>query len=210
MYKLLWGVSFTVLMGVGTTASTAIAQVYPTCPAPSRDEYLLLVRGQDEAERNRIMAALPADNPVLVCEYLDEVVVRAGGFESLEAANSWALYLQDIEGFEAFVASPSATAVGGTSTDPILAYNPVGLPAGYAVLIDYQDRPDVAREVQQTLGQSVGLAVYQQRPYLLATFSRDGGAATGILQKLTTAQFSAFLVEAQQVVRLIERVQIDE
>ncbi len=197
----------------------------PACPPPASQEYLLLVRGETEAERAQIASVLPADNTVLVCQYLDEVLVRAGGFTSLETANAWATYMMTEEGFESFVSRPAAeqTAVGSEAngeasnqatsnqatsnqgTAGEAAYQPQRLGAGYAVLVDYSNRPEIAATVGQVV-RPVGLAVYQQRAYLLADYTGDADSAAATLQRLSDAQLTAILVDAQQVVRLSEEV----
>ncbi|MEO1589825.1 MAG: hypothetical protein AAFU71_00895 [Cyanobacteria bacterium J06632_22] len=200
-----WAVLVTAGLGLFSGLGPAIAQSFPPCPGPAAGEYLLLARGNTAAERERIAAALPAANPVLVCRYRDEVVVRAGGFENLEAANSWALYLRDIEGVETVVAQPAET----TAPSATGAYQPQALAAGYAVLVDYDNQPTVAALATTALNQPVGLAVYRQRPYLLAAHTADAEAAAAVLQQLAASDLNAILVESQQVVRLLEAVAVD-
>ena len=232
----------------------AIAQTsLPVCPAPSSQEYLLLVRGNTEEDRDRIASVLPAESTVLICNYLDEALVRAGGFTSLETANAWATYMNTVEGFESFVARPVAeqpvteapiteapitelptveapvmeqpdpelsitelpdpatTAPDGqsdaNSTAPAAenegtgSYEPQRLAAGYAVLVDFGNRPAVASTVSQIIT-PVGLGVYQQRPYLLADYTQDAAVAEATLRRLSEAQLSAVVVDAEDVVQL--------
>lgn len=191
------------LFGVGR----AVAQsALPACPPPANQEYLLLIRGDNEAERSKIASVLPADNTVLVCEYLNEVLVRAGGFTSLETANAWATYLTTVEGYESFVSRPAGSAgqpAAGVAavSEGAQAYQPVRLGAGYAVLVDYGARPEVATAVGQVT-RPVGLAVYRQRAYILADYTADAASAATTLQRLYDAQLSAILVDSNQVVRL--------
>ncbi|MGI8935782.1 hypothetical protein [Leptolyngbya sp. BC1307] len=220
-YRPFW---FTCLLGAALSYPLlqplhAIAQsALPACPPPASQEYLLLVRGKTEAERAQIASVLPSDNTVLVCQYLDEVVVRAGGFTSLETANAWATYMTTVAGFESFVSRPAAaeqvaaasttTEVGGASNGDganEATYQPQRLGAGYAVLVEYGDRPEVATTVGQVV-RPVGLAVYQQRSYLLADYTGDADSAAITLQRLSDAQLAAILVDAQQVVRLSAEV----
>ena len=203
-------------LGSALFPSRAAAQSrLPVCPPPAAQEYLLLVRGETEAERNEIASVLPADNTVLICQYLDEVLVRAGGFTSLETANAWATYLTTVEGYESFVsrpvdqqqtgqataARPADSASGGGSG----IYQPLQLSAGYAVLVDYGNRPEVANEVGQVI-RPVGLAVYRGRAYLLADYTTDSATAATTLQRLSDARTTAIVVDAQQVVRLTSEV----
>lgn len=107
------------LAAVLVVAPLASAQSQlPACPPPANQEYLLLVRGKTEAERSEIASILPADNPVLVCQYRDETLVRASGFTSLETANAWATYLTTVEGFESFVSKPSGQEVAAQPSGP--------------------------------------------------------------------------------------------
>ena len=192
----------------------------PACPPPVAQEYLLLVRGQNEAERRQIASILPAGNAVLVCQYRDEVVVRVGGFTSLETANAWATYMTTVEGYESFVSrptdaaqmaeadsieqTPSATNNGASSSGSAV-YQPLRLGAGYAVLVNYGDRPDIADTVAQVV-RPVGLAVYRGQAYLLADYTSDSASAAATLQRLSDAQTTAILVDAQEVVRLTSEV----
>ncbi|MGB3294230.1 MAG: hypothetical protein WBB01_14680 [Phormidesmis sp.] len=274
----------TCILGLGfsysLTSQRAIAQTtLPTCPAPASQEYLLLVRGNTEADRARIASVLPADNTVLICDYLSEVLVRAGGFTSLETANAWASYMTTVEGFESFVARPAAEELATEPEQPVAeesiaepeqpvaepeqpvaeepvaepeqpvaepeqpvaeepivepeqpvaeleqpvveepvtgppaaaepvaensgdeVYQPQRLAAGYAVLVDFGDRPEIASTVGQIIT-PVGLAVYQQRPYLLADYTQDAAVAETTLQRLSAAQLTAVVVDAEQVVQM--------
>ena len=227
--------SLAVLVGAATLVSTlgsaltplrATAQSsLPACPPPAAQEYLLLVRGKNEAERRQISAALPADNTVLVCQYLDEVLVRAGGFTSLETANAWATYMNTVEGYESFVSkptdgtaqadAPTATAQAPNqtpteqpvrnSTSGSAIYQPLALGAGYAVLVNYGDRPEIANTVSQVV-RPVGLAVYRGQAYLLADYTSDSDSAAATLQRLIDAQTTAIVVDAQEVVRMTPAV----
>ncbi len=223
---LLFGVSaFTTPFLLSTRAASAQSEP-PVCPPPASQEFLLLVRGQDESERADIASILPVESTVLICRYFDEVLVRSGGFTNLETVNAWASYMSSEAGYESFVirptdqptavddiASPEATVspeIAETSTAAAptsVTFNPVQLETGYAVLVDYNSRPEIAATVSQ-LVPSVGLAVYQQRPYLLATYSESEESASAILQKLSDAQLAAVMVDAQDVVRLSESVVI--
>ena len=180
----------------------------PACPPPGNQEYLLLVRGQSENARARIASILPEEGSVLICVYLGVVVVRGGRFVSLETANAWSSYMSSVEGYESFVLRPAhQTSTGsiGSSTTGGASYQPQRLGTGYAVLVEYGNRPEVATTVSQ-LVRPVGLAVYRQKSYLLAQYSNDPAIATATLQRLSDAQLSAVLVDAQQVVRLTTQV----
>ena len=206
----------------------------PACPPPADQEYLLLVRGKTEAERSEIASILPAANPVLVCQYRDETLVRAGGFTSLETANAWATYMTTVGGFESFVSKPSSQ-VAAQPSDPsatqassqssqtssqtgsqtstqtavrssgTVAYQPSRLASGYAVLVNYGAQPEIATAVGQIV-RPVGLAIYRQQAYLLADYTNDADSAAATLQRLSDAQLTAIVVDAQEVVRLTAEV----
>ena len=61
---------------------------------------------------------------VMVCDYLEDTVVRAGGFTNLENANAWAQYMTEVEGFQAFVARPAANSEPTTPTTTTPETNP--------------------------------------------------------------------------------------
>lgn len=213
-----WGLCILVAGSLGMAARGEAAD-FPPCPPPSASEYLLLVRSESEAERDRIQDLLPASSTVMVCNYLDDDVVRAGGFTSLETANAWAQYMTEVEELQAFVARPpTASEIAATQTPPpannstepqALTYNPQVLAPGYAVLVDYFNRPEVALDVQQVLSQPVGLVVYRQRPYLLVRQTADASTAGTILQTLSDQNFSAVVVDSRQVVVLTPQVAAD-
>ncbi len=196
------------VMGWGDVAQAQAT--FPVCPPPQTNEYLLLVRGNTEAERNRVQDLLPSSSRVMVCNYLSDTVVRAGGFTSLENANAWAQYMTEVEGLQAFVARPATTATTpppiGTTPPAVnvtpIAYAPQPLNAGFAVLVDYQYQPEMARAIQRQVGQAVGLAVYRQRLYLLIAYSPNLEGAATTLQVLGGYGISGFIVDSQEVVML--------
>ncbi|MEM6519919.1 MAG: hypothetical protein AAF892_09575 [Cyanobacteria bacterium P01_D01_bin.71] len=230
-----WGLAALLLTLGGWAPPSATADEFPPCAPPSASEYLLLVQGETVSARDRIQNLLPTTTIVSVCRYLDDVVVRAGGFTSLENANAWAQYLTEVEGAQAFVARPAApgevspsepiaaeavvpeptptpaepapaTPENPTAAEPTPAiaveYAPKLLGEGYAVLVDYGNDPDIAKQLQQALNQPVGLAIYEQRPFLLATQSPDPQAAAQVLQTLSNSRFGAFIVDSSEVVLL--------
>ncbi|NEQ55215.1 MAG: hypothetical protein F6K11_34690 [Leptolyngbya sp. SIO3F4] len=209
--RCLSGAILTLISGSGFAASS-IAQSYPDCPPPAKDEYLLFVRADETASRERTVSVLPVDTPTLVCDYLGDTVVRAGGFNSLEVANSWALYLNDIEQLDTVVVESITAAatvsedIAGTESEPeqLPQYEPTLLGGGVAVLVDYQQNPDIGRELAQQ--GNVGLAVYLQRPYLLVLHTEDSSAAATRLQQLVDNGLKSFLVDGQQVIRLTEAI----
>lgn len=234
-----WGLVATIVAAGGVTPR-AFADEFPPCSPPAASEYLLLIQGDTVSARDRIQNLLPTTTSVSVCRYLDDIVVRAGGFTSLENANAWAQYLTEVEGAQAFVARPAApgevvadapieaetvepvpelpseaptTPATSPSPEPVtpeptVAYAPKLLGEGYAVLVDYGNNPEVAKQLQQALNQPIGLAVYEQRPFLLAAQSANPQDAAQVLQTLSNSRFGAFIVDSSEVVLLSSAVAI--
>ncbi len=229
-----WGVMVCVVSSGAIWSASVRAQDLPPCQPPATAEYLLLVQGNTEPERNRIQDLLPASTDVSVCQYLDAPVVRAGGFTSLENANAWAQYLTEVEGAQAFVArpavpgevTPAVTPVEpptATAAEPVVpaadsptqptatvGYAPQLLGEGYVVLVNYDNQPALAQQVQDTLDDTVGLAVYQQHPYLLAIQTTDAQVAAQTLQTLSSGRFTAFIVDSGEVVLLSPAIALPE
>lgn len=188
----------------------AIAVDYPPCQPPSPNEYLLLVVNQDSNTQAELEQLLPASSTSTVCNYLDDDVVRVGGFTDVAVANSWAQYLNDIGGLPTFVARPAASgATPVAQPGPVgapAAYNPSPMPAGYAVLVSYFNRTEIAAELQQLLGSPVGLVAYGQQPYLLAAYTPDAEVANMALRALSDRDFLAMIVDSRRVVLLAPAV----
>lgn len=97
----------------------AIAQeTYPDCQPPDAGEYLLLVQGDVDTAATQIQDALPEEVDVTVCNYLDSVITRVGGFTDADTAATWAQYLSDVGGLSAYVARPPEPAPSETPDAP--------------------------------------------------------------------------------------------
>jgi hypothetical protein len=83
-----------------------------------------------------------------------------------------------------------------------ISYNPRSLGDGYAVLVDYFNRPELASSVQQVVEGNVGFVAYGQRPYLLAVYTTNQKEANNTLQKLNERGFFANLVDSSKVILL--------
>lgn len=210
------GSAITGITITGIGGQRAIAQSAPVCEPPAAGEYLLLIVSESDQTPEQLRRTLPPNASTTVCRYLDNTVTRVGGFTDAEVANSWAQYLSDLGGMQAFVARPSeadatqaqapATPSPTAASTEALSYNPQPLAAGYAVLVDYFNRPEVATDVQQTLGGQVGLVSYGQRPYLLALHTSDVAVANSVLQQLSDRNFLALVVDSRRVVLLTPTV----
>ncbi len=199
--------------GLGTTA--VLSQTTPSaCQPPRADEYLLLVRNPTPAKQSQVQQILPATADISICRYDNQNVIRVSGFSTLDVANAWASYVTEVSGSPTVVLRPSRSASGErspavtpTTAQPsqpatATAYRPQPLGAGYAVLVDYRNQPAIATQVQQLLGQEIGVATYGQRPYLLAGYTANPTAASELLKTLSDRGLLAILVDAQRVVVL--------
>jgi hypothetical protein len=181
-------------VALGGLWAPASAQ-FPPCPPPAANEYLLLVRSDTEAERTRVQDLLPSNSTVMICNYLEDTVVRAGGFTNLENANAWAQYMTEVEGFQAFVARPAATAqpVDLPTTDPSGdATAPIdpSAPADPTAPTDPAAVPDLSTPVPtdpvaafapQPLGEGFAVLVdYQYDPETALAIQDQVGQAVGL------------------------------
>jgi len=209
----------------------AIAQTQTACQSPRSNEYLLLVRNPKTNTQTQLQQLLPANALLTPCTYRNESVVRVEGFASADVANAWAKYLSDQAGLVAIVSSPSSTSVSTAPNPPTnpgtgagsfprptttpatpatpttsaatgTSYNPQLLGSGYAVLVSYFNRPEIAADVRKLTNRNVGLVSFEQRPYLLAAHGTNASSASAVLSKLTQEGFVAVLVDSRGVVLL--------
>lgn len=95
--------------------------------------------------------------------------------------------------------SSATTTAAATSS---VSFRPRPLGAGYAILVDHENQPDMVTAIEERIGQAVGLAVYRQRSYLLIAHSPDVQGAASTLQVLSDKKISSFIVDSQEVVML--------
>jgi hypothetical protein len=254
-YSVLLSATLTVGLGAGlvgrAVAQPAEGTSYPPCQPPNAGEYLLLVRSPTQTAPDQLLAqlqpTLPSSTTTTVCTYLEDTVLRVGGFSNAEAANTWSQSITN-SGLQAFVIRPTPTAdsapiaqttpltadsfpaptpIAPTSPPPTAAtastpavtqapaaqapaaaspsanaYNPQPLGAGYAVLVDYFNHPEVAADIQQLLSREVGLVSYAQRPYLLAVYTADPSVANSILQTLSDRSFVTMIIDSRRAILL--------
>ncbi|MBW4441324.1 MAG: hypothetical protein KME10_08840 [Plectolyngbya sp. WJT66-NPBG17] len=229
---------FTGLAGVALAIggiSSAQAQL-PTCQAPRSNEFLLLIVTRTPDSQARVRSVVSRDANLSVCNYFGETVTRVGGYRDADTANSWANYLNDTVRLRAFVATPPGGAQVANQgdlpparvavsqpiqtqplqTQPDLAYarnaggyNPQLLGDGFAVIVNHYNRPEVAAQMQRVLNRNIGLASFEQRPYLLAVQTSDRAIADSILQILSDRGFAAMLVRSNRVTLLTPVVQTE-
>jgi hypothetical protein len=207
--------------GVVMTARNGLSQSYPACQPPRSNEYLLLIVSRTPDAQAKVRSALPNNADATLCTYFQDTVTRVSGYQDAESATSWANYFSGTVGLSAFVARPSSGAIanqqswgtppignsgsntpGNYSANNSVSYNPQRLGEGYAVIVQYYNRPEVAAQVSQTLNRQIGLASYGQRPFLLAAHTTDQRIADSILKTLNNRGFTATVVDSRQVVLL--------
>jgi hypothetical protein len=190
----------------------------PACQPPSAGEYLLLVVSPTANNQQQLRSALPSELKTVTCKYLNETVTRVGGFNKIDDANRWARYVNNVVGLSAIITTrptaataptaPTAATVtpaiipSATLPNQTVSYNPRVLGEGFAVLVDYFNRPELANNLQRTVGGNVGLVSYGQRPYLLAVYTTNQTEAYRTLQKLTENGFFALLADGRKVMLL--------
>lgn len=180
------------------SSSVAMAQEAPvSCQPPKQNEFLVLVVNPTKENQQQLRRALPAQNKTNVCKYLNDVVTRISGFKSIDEANALAQYVNEIVKLPAYVARPAETPKAGTP-----GYNPQLLGGGYAVLVDYFNKPEIATQIRRVIGGDVSLVAYGQRPYLLAIYTNNQTDANSTLQQLSDRGFWTMVVDSRRVVLL--------
>ncbi|QHG17616.1 hypothetical protein [Nostoc sp. ATCC 53789] len=203
---------------IGGMSSVFAQQAIPLCQPPTSGEYLLLVVSPTADNQKQLRSALPPELKTITCKYLNETVTRIGGFKKIDDANRWARYVSNIVGLSAIITTRPTTAdVKPPQTQPQLQqqplqqtvnYNPQALGEGYAVLVDYYNRPELVNSVQQAVGGNVGFVSYGQRPYLLAVYTTNQSEAYNTLQKLNNGGFVASIVDSRKVILLRSTVRL--
>ncbi|KYC35263.1 hypothetical protein WA1_08910 [Scytonema hofmannii PCC 7110] len=188
----------------GVDSAIAQGQNLPVCQPPGAGEYLLLVISPTSNSQNQLRRALPGELKTTTCRYLKDTVTRIGGFRSIDDANRWARYISHVVALSAIITTRPTD--GAPSQN--VTYKPERLGEGYAVLVDYYNRPEVANEVREVVGGDVGFATYGQRPYLLAVYTSNQKDAYTTLQKLSEQGFSAVLVDSRKVLLLRSAVRL--
>jgi hypothetical protein len=219
-----YGIGFGLLtLGTVSLPYSAMAQALPACQPPQANEFLLLVPQQTETQA-QLQRLLPANAVLTPCDYLNTNVVRVEGFASADIAAAWAQYLSDAAGLQAYVARPATNLAaapipnaGGTSS-PVsnastsaastsaTAYNPQALGSGFAVVVDYSNKPEVAASVRQITTRDVGLVAFEQQPYLLAAHTSDAAAAANLLRILSERGLTAAIVDSRRTMLLTPAV----
>lgn len=192
----------------GKISSVTAQKNIPVCTAPTAGEYLLLVISPTQDNQTQLRRALPTELKTTTCRYLNDTVTRIGGFNKIDDANRWARYVNSIVGLSAIITTrPTATTTTTTTNvqqprSQAVSYNPQSLGTGFAVLVDYFNRPELATQLQQIVEGDIGFVSYGQRPYLLAVYTTNQKEAYNTLQKLNERGFSTYLVDSRKVLLL--------
>ncbi|MEH2457458.1 hypothetical protein [Nostoc sp.] len=196
---------------IGGMSSVFAQQAIPVCQPPNAGEYLLLVVSPTANNQKQLRSALPSELKTITCKYLNETVTRVGGFNKIDDANRWARYVSNIVGLSAIITTRPTTPDVQPQLQPpqqTVSYNPQALGEGYAVLVDYYNRPELVNSVQQLVGGKVGFVSYGQRPYLLAVYTTNQTEAYNTLQKLNDRGFIASIVDSRKVILLRSTVRL--
>ena len=178
------------------------------CQQPNVGEYLLLVLSPTPENQKQLRAALPTEQKTIVCKDNNQIVTRVGGFTNIDDAKRWAKYIQNIVGLSATITTrPTEPVTQLPQTipniqTPKITYNPKILGEGYAILVDYFNRPEMVSSLRKAVGGDVGFVSYGQRPYLLAVYTTNQKEAYNTLQKLSETGFVAILADGRKVVLL--------
>jgi hypothetical protein len=187
------------LIAAKITSVTAQKNI-PVCQPPAAGEYLLLVVSPTQDNQTQLRRALPTELKTTTCRYLNDTVTRIGGFNKIDDANRWARYVNGIVGLSAIITTRPANVQQPRSQ--VASYNPQSLGMGYAILVDYFNRPELATQLQQIVEGDIGFVSYGQRPYLLAVYTTNQKEAYNTLQKLNDRGFSTYLVDSRKVLLL--------
>ena len=211
-------------VGIPAAGNGTIADCLP----PSANEFLLFATARTLDAQAVLRSKAPTDATTTVCRYQGEVVIRVAGFASEPSAAAWGQYLIRTTGIPTTIVRPVPEAlapvvnpvtIGPVTTDVAPkagslgngsvgkrfspgVYNPQALSSGYAVLVNYNNRPDVSVKLGQVLNQDVGVAVYGERPYLFVMQTSEMTAANAVVKLLSDRGFLALRVEANSVVVL--------
>jgi hypothetical protein len=230
LQKLIFGLGFLLFVPLkqeiafSENAPPTLAQVnLPHCQPPLAGEYLLLVNTPTVENQERLRNSIPSEMSRIICTYNNEIVTRLGGLSTLDEADRWGQYVIEIVGLPAVIARPTSNVRTPVIEPPLTPpsnavpspntaqptgtlYNPQPLGRGYAVLVNYFNRPEVAGQLQDFLVKDVGLVSYLSRPYLLALHTQNITEANQLLSRLSRQGFWGVVVDSQAVMLLTPKV----
>ncbi|BAZ88309.1 hypothetical protein [Dolichospermum compactum] len=203
MLKILPSVLLLSVVPLISNINPGIAQQNLTnCQPPNPGEYLLLVVSPTTENQKQLRSALPTELKTVICKYNNQTVTRIGGFKNIDDANRWARYIQNIVGLSAIITTLPIPQTTPKVPNSKITYNPKILGEGYAILVDYFNRPEMVSSLQKAVGGDVGFVSYGQRPYLLAVYTTNQKEAYNTLKKLSESGFVAILADGRKVVLL--------
>ncbi|KST67293.1 hypothetical protein [Mastigocoleus testarum] len=194
-------------IGFVNMTTTLATEKIPVCRGPRAGEYLLLVSSPTKDNRTQLRQVLPPRLKLNVCKYLSGTVTRIGGFARIDDANRWARYIRDSAGLNATITTRPGNRVARTTTKKV-SYKPRQLGEGFAVLVDYRNRPQIASSVRKLIKSDVGFVSYGQRPYLLAAYTNEQKEAYSTLQKLSDKGYFAIIADSRKVMLLRPAVRL--
>ena len=217
------GIAAVLLSGMSLDFASRKALALETCEPPQAGEYLVLIVSETPKDQDVARRTLPGDIKSQICQYVDGVVTRIGGFEDQLVAEDWASFIQNGSGLQTYVIKPETTQRPRTTTPVVRRppasqpnprprqtadsrFDPKPLGSGYAVLVDYLNQPELATQVKQVTQADVGLVSYGQRPYLLVQHTSDLEAANSILKTLSNRGFFSLMVDSRRVTVITPKV----
>lgn len=211
-----------ILLALVAGSPSVVAQTLPAivdCQPPAANEFLLFAVTRTPDAQSVLRSKAPTDATTVVCRYQGDVVTRVGGFGSEPSAAAWGQYLIRATGIPTTIVRPAPVAAVPEAIPTVKAspstgsgsvgkrfapgvYKPQALSSGYAVLVNYNNRPEVAVQLGQVLNQAIGVAAYGERPYLYVMQTGEMSAANAVVKLLNDRGFLAMRVEAKSVVLL--------
>ncbi|MDJ1184000.1 hypothetical protein [Roseofilum casamattae] len=169
------------------------------CSPPNSGEFTLMVQTPNLNSQQFLFRILPDNRTAQVCQYRGEIVTHIRNFRNRQTAQSWSQYILESTGLTAFIVNPPvSTSVVQVPTAPVReSKDSIG--TGFAILVNYQNNPEIATRVQSLIGTPVGWASFEGNPYLLASQTSNPQEATATLMSLRDRGFSVILVDARQV-----------
>ena len=174
------------------------------CSPPNPGEFTLMVPTPDRNSQQflsqvLLFQALPNNSTAQLCQYQGEIVTHIRNFPNRQLAQRWSQYISENAPLQAFVvSSPISGSVPQVPTAPVReSKDSIG--TGFAVLVNYQNNPEIATQVQRLIGTPVGWASFEGNRYLLASQTSNPQEATATLMSLGDRGFSVILVDARQV-----------
>jgi len=161
---------------------------------------MVLVQTPDSSSQQLVLEyLLPTNQTAQVCQYNQEMVIQIRHLANAQVSQRWSQYITENTGLQALMIDPD-------SGQRVVQPNPnPGLPSlssGFAVLVNSNNQPDTARQLQILLRTAIYWVNFQGNSYLLALQSENQEEAAATLMSLSDRGFSAILVDARQVQHL--------